>query len=191
MIGQTDETEQKATVEATEMRGTQGPHHPAEVWVIYGRDGVVKNQVFDLLRKVHLRPIEFSRAVRRSGSGSPFVLDVVLNEIRRAPAIVALLSADELVELKPELQDDAQVEDLRREAGYQPRPNVLLETGMALALMRNRTIVMTAGALRPITDMQGLHELRWDNSTKKRFDLVSRLEKLGLPVDKDGDDWLD
>lgn len=190
VIGGNKEKNQIVNGEAPQAGNQLSPHHPAEVWVIFGRDLTLKDQIFDVLRKVHLRPIEFGRAVRRSGSASPFVLDVVLGEIRRAPAIVALLSADESAELRPDLQDKALEEEHRREAGYQPRPNVLLETGMALALMRERTLVVKSGHLRSITDIQGLHELKWDNSAKKRFDLVTRLEKLGLPVDKEDDDWI-
>lgn len=171
---------------------TKASNDPAEVWVIYGRNGRVRDEIFDLLRKVHLHPIEFIRAVHRSGQASPVVLDVVLREIRQAPAIVAILSPDDYAELREDLRSDdsSLTEEERTEPGYQPRQNVLLETGMALAAMRDRTIVLTTGRMRGMSDLGGIHDVRWDNSEEKRFDLVGRLANLNLPVNRDGIDWL-
>ena len=172
------------------------PVDPAEVWVIYGRDEEFRRAIFDLLRKAGLRPIEFDAAVTRSGSGSPVVLDVVLREIGRAPAIVSLLTPDDYAELREELRpepkdDEAKDDEASKDAGYQPRPNVILETGMALAALRHRTILVTRGSLRAISDIEGLHDVRWDGSTKKRNQLLSRLHAMGCPVDRSGSDWLD
>ena len=80
------------------------PEDSSEVWVIYGRDEAFRRTIFELLRSVGLKPIEFESAVKRSGSGSPFVLDVVLNEIGRAPAVVSLLTPDDYAELNEELR---------------------------------------------------------------------------------------
>jgi predicted nucleotide-binding protein len=162
----------------------------SEVWVIYGHDEPFRKTIFDLLRTVGLKPIEFESAVKRSGSGSPFVLDVVLNEIGNAPAIVSLSTPDDHAELREEMRDDPKDAEEHRDAGYQPRPNVILETGMALAALRNRTILVTKGRLREISDMGGMHEVRWDGSLKKRNDLVNRLEAMSCPVDRSGTDWL-
>lgn len=171
--------------------------NPAEVWVIYGRNDQFRKLIFRLLRDVGLEPIEFSEAVARSGSGLPFVLDVVLNEIANAPAIVCLFTPDDYAELREELRstptnanDSAESERLK-EHGYQPRPNVLLETGMALAAMRDKTLIVSMGRLREISDLGGLHEVRWDDSPAIRLALVNRLEAMGCPVNKRGRDWLE
>jgi predicted nucleotide-binding protein len=118
------------------------------------------------------------------------VLDVVLGEIRKAPAIVSLLSPDDYAELRKDLRKEPKDDPAHTQAGYQPRPNVILETGMALALMRDRTIVVTKGRLRELSDVSGLHAVQWDDTPAKRKDLVQRLQKLGLPADTTGSDWL-
>jgi predicted nucleotide-binding protein len=138
-----------------------------------------------------MRPIEFETVVTRSGSGSPFVLDVVLREIRRAPAIVSLLTPDDYAELREEIRAKLKDDEASKDAGYQPRPNVILETGMALAALRHRTILVTRGSLRAISDMEGLHDVRWDDTIKKRNQLLGRLLAMGCPVDRSGSDWLD
>jgi predicted nucleotide-binding protein len=162
---------------------------PSEVWVIHGRDEDFRRTIFNLLRAVELRPIEFNRAVARSGSGSPVVLDLILREIHNAPVIVALLSPDEYAELRDELRPEPKDKPENIQAGYQPRPNVILETGMALAALRDRTVLVTKDRLREISDMGGLHEVRWENTTAKRIELVERLRGLGCPVVTAGYDW--
>ena len=155
---------------------------PSEVWVIYGQDPIFKDEILDLLTKVRLHPIEFTAAVRRSGSGSPHTLDVVINAIQSAPAVVALWSPDEIAELVESLRRDP----CESQAGFQPRPNVLVETGMSLAVKRHRTIVVTKGRLRDVTDVEGIHEVRWSDdpvqNSNARHDLVHRLGSIGCPV---------
>jgi predicted nucleotide-binding protein len=166
------------------------PEDPTEVWVIYGHDEEFRRTIFDLLRSVGLKPIEFDTAVKRSGSGAPYILDLVLNEIRKAPAIVSLLTPDDYAELREELRADPKDAEEHKDAGHQPRPNVIFETGVALAALRDRTILVKKGRQREITDMGGLHEVRWDGSVRKRNDLVGRLDAMGSPVDRSGSDWL-
>lgn len=163
-----------------------------EIWVIYGRNEHFRKIIFRFLRDVGLQPIEFNTAVARSGSGSPNVIDVVLKEIMNAPAIVCLFTPDDYAELRPELRDDSDDTQLdhRKDAGFQPRPNVLLETGMALAAMRHQTVIVSEGKMREISDLGGLHEVRWRDSPEVRHDLLNRLEAIGCPVDRSGVDWL-
>jgi predicted nucleotide-binding protein len=165
------------------------PDDPSEVWVIHGRDEGFRQTIFDLLRRIRLHPIEFNEAVARSGSGSPNVLDLVLREVRNAPAIVSLLSPDDYSKLRPELRSAPKNARKNIQAGYQPRPNVILETGMALAAIREKTILVTKGELRDISDILGVHAVRWDDTTAKRIELVERLRGLGCPVVTSGTDW--
>jgi predicted nucleotide-binding protein len=161
---------------------TMGAGNQSEVWVIYGHDLAFRDEIFDLLTKVRLHPVEFTAAVRLSGSGSPHTLDIVINSIQSAPAVIALWSPDESAELVESLRTNPS----ESQAGLQPRPNVLVETGMALAVKRNRTIVVTKGRLRDVTDVEGIHEVRWSDdpvlNSNARHDLVHRLGSLGCPV---------
>ena len=164
-------------------------YDPSEVWVIHGRDEEFRRIIFDLLRKVRLHPIEFTEAVARSGSGAPVVIDLVLQEIQNAPAVVALLTPDDKAELRYELRPEPKDAPDNVQAGYQPRPNVVLETGMALAALRNKTILVTKDDLREISDILGVHTVRWRDTTAKRSELVERLRGIGCPVVTSGTDW--
>ena len=165
------------------------PADRSEVWVIHGRDEEFRRTIFELLRAVYLRPIEFNYAVARSGSGSPIVLDLVLREIHNAPAIVALLTPDDDAVLREELRAEPKDAAEHVQAGSQPRPNVILETGMALATLRDKTILVTKGQLREISDILGVHSVRWENTIEKRSELVERLRGLDCPVVTSGKDW--
>lgn len=164
-------------------------HDPSEIWVIHGRDEEFRRIIFDLLRKVRLHPIEFTEAVARSGSGAPVVIDLVLQEIQNAPAVVALLTPDDKAELRSELRSEPKDAPDNIQSGYQPRPNVILETGMALAALRNKTILVTKDDLREISDILGVHTVRWQDTTAMRSALVERLRGIGCPVVTAGTDW--
>lgn len=86
------------------------------------------------------------------------VLDMVVNGIQQADVVIALLTPDEQSALydpltgshvsDPDERDDA--------SGWQPRPNVLVETGIAVGLARRKTIIVKTGRLRHISDIAGV-----------------------------------
>ena len=73
---------------------------------------------------------------------------------------------------------------------FQPRPSVILEAGMALASDEARTILVSTGALRGMSDLDGRHVIRLDNSPERRNDLVQRLKVAGCNPKTDGTDWI-
>lgn len=68
-----------------------------------------------------------------------------------AQAIVVLLTPDEHVQLRRDLcsSDD----EFLREEGFQPRANVLIEAGMALARAEARTVLVEA---KPAMSTEGM-----------------------------------
>jgi hypothetical protein len=72
----------------------------------------------------------------------------------------------------------------------QPRPNVLVEAGMALGLHNDRTVIVEMGRLRPISDLFGRHVVRLDNTPQQRKALAQRLQTAGCKVNLAGNDWL-
>jgi len=63
--------------------------------------------MFDFLRALGLRPLEWSQAVEMTASAAPFVGEVLTAAFEAAQAVVVLMTPDDLAHLRPHLlQDD-------------------------------------------------------------------------------------
>jgi predicted nucleotide-binding protein len=158
------------------------------VFVIHGRDEQVRESFFELLRAVDLRPLEWEALVAATQHTAPSLLSVVEAALERAQAVVALLTPDDVVYLHPSLHEmrEAAVETRPM---LQPRPNVLVELGMALMSCQERTIIVEIGDQRPVADLGGLNVIRFDGTEVSLGKLVQRLKNAGCPVDDSGADW--
>jgi predicted nucleotide-binding protein len=158
------------------------------VFVVHGRNELARDAMFALLRAIGLDPLEWSEAVRATGKPNPGVLEVVETGMRLAHAVVVLMTGDDEARLLPQFITSR---DSKEEVGPTPqaRPNVLFEAGMALALWRDRTVLVSLGSLRPLSDLSGLHLVHMDDSTQRRQDLAERLQSAGCPVNLGGRDW--
>lgn len=155
-----------------------------EIFVIHGRDAAKVQFFFDLMRRLDLRPLEFDELIARSGSGSPYIGDIVRSAFDQAQAVVVLFTGDDLAHIRPEL---GEVEA----PTPQPRPNVFLEAGMAIALQRDRTIIVEVPPIRPVSDLHGVHVIRFTTgSAEERNKLASRLRTAGCELNSNGQDWL-
>ena len=161
--------------------------NPRSVFVVHGRNDVIRDSMFDLLRSINLAPIEWTQAVELTGQGSPYIGQILDAAFDYAQAIVVLLTPDEVAYLQscygsgdddPEIQPAAQA-----------RPNVLFEAGMALGRDAERTVMVEVGELRPFSDVAGRHVVRLDNTTESRQALAQRLQTAGCEVDLTGTDW--
>ncbi|WP_229074979.1 TIR domain-containing protein [Actinoplanes sp. DH11] len=159
-----------------------------KIFVIHGRDAAARDAVFEVLRALGLKPQEWEHLVKATGSATPSLADVLDRAVKDAQAVVALLTPDDIVQLHPDLRSagDSAAEQA---AGCQPRPNVYLELGMALAVMRERTIILEAGTIRRSADLSGLNYVTIDESIQWCNKLAQRLENAGCPVDRSGTDW--
>jgi predicted nucleotide-binding protein len=161
-----------------------------KVFVIHGRDEQARSTMFELLRAVDLQPQEWEPLVAATGSTLPNLNEVVATGLAagQAQAVVAILTPDDIVTLHPALRaaDDPADET---SSVMQPRPNVLIELGMALSAYRHRTIIVAIGALRRIADLDGLNVIRFDGSETAIGKLVERLKLAGCAVDDKGSDW--
>lgn len=156
------------------------------VMVVYGRDEAARADMFNLLRALHLRPIEWNDAVIRTGKASPYVGEILATVFDMAQAFLVLLTPDEEVRLREGLREtpeDAAV-------AFQARPNVILEAGMALATAEARTILLEIGSVRGLSDLGGRHVVRFNNTAERRNDLVQRLKIAGCVPNTDGSDWI-
>ena len=104
----------------------------------------------------------------------------------RAQAIVVVLSPEEHVSLR----EDLRTSDRTDAESWQPRPNVFLEAGMALAKDREHTIIIQIGRVREASDLFGRNVIRLDNSPEQRHSFVQRLTSANCDASTKGTDWL-
>jgi predicted nucleotide-binding protein len=169
-------------------------HRPAErlkrnVFVVYGRDDPVRRAVFDFLRALDLRPLEWEALVQETGTTVPFLSEAVLKGLDLAPAVVVLMTPEDVVYLHPELHESGE-QEAETSAALQARPNVLLELGMALAAKPAGTLVLLIGEHRPVSDLGGLNFIRIADTPHCRRKIAARLRQAGCLVDDSGSDWL-
>lgn len=157
------------------------------VFVVHGRDKDAKDAVFSLLDAAQLTPRSFDEVRQRGQDPLPYVGKVLDDAFAEAQAVLVLFTPDERVGLVDRLR--RQDETVREE--YQPRPNVLLEAGMALARHPRRTVIVEFGRVRPISDLAGRHTARWEHDTpENRSDVLSRLRAAGCRPDQQDDRWM-
>ncbi|WP_218221589.1 TIR domain-containing protein [Nesterenkonia sp. Act20] len=156
------------------------------VFVIHGRNEPAREALFDFLRSINLAPIEWSEAISMTGSGSPYIGDVLDAAFRRAQAVVVLQTPDDIAHLHESLTYPG---DPETQPQMQPRPNVLYEAGMAMGRNPERTVMVELGQVKVFSDIHGRHAVRLDNSVAKRQDLAMRLRNAGCAVNLDGTSW--
>ena len=157
------------------------------VFVVYGRDETARAALFNLLRAAGLKPLEWEQAVRLTGKGSPYIGEILDAAFAAAQAVVVLFTGDDLAGLREELLKPGEPPEMPHP---QPRPNVILEAGMAFGKYPDRTIIVEIGKTRDISDLLGRHVVRMDGSPERRKALLLRLESAGCAVDLRGDDWM-
>ena len=164
------------------------PDGTNEVFVVHGRNAEARNALYEFLRCIGLRPLEWPEAVDATGKPAPYVGDILDSVFSRAHAVVVLFTPDDEARLKEQFRTDSDPSHEAELTG-QARPNVLFEAGMAMARHQERTVLVELGTLRPFSDIAGRHAVRMDNSSQRRQELAQRLEAAGCPVNLRGVDW--
>ncbi len=159
------------------------------VFVVHGRDHVVRNATFDFLRAVGIKPIEWNSALAMSKKAAPYIGEVLDAAFAQARAIVVLITPDDLAQLRPDLLLPSDKPYERTLTG-QARPNVLFEAGMAFATHADRTVIVQLGNVREFSDVAGRHVVHMSNDYIKRQELTTKLRNAGCDVDMTGSDWV-
>lgn len=159
---------------------------PQLVFVIHGRQR--RGDIYDFLRSLGLKTLEWSEARRRTGRPNPYTWEVVDRALTDAGAIVAFLTPDDEARLIESLwqTDDSTME---KELHGQPRQNVLFEAGVAFGRAPERTILIRVGDHRPMIDLAGHHILQLQDSPESRQAVADALRTAGCPVDVSNPDW--
>jgi predicted nucleotide-binding protein len=163
---------------------------PRKVFVVHGRDSDAREALFSFLRVLDLHPLEWEELVAATGSGSPFTGEVVARAFAEAQAVVVLFTPDDEARLHPSLHGPNEPEYETKLVG-QPRPNVLLEAGMAFGAQPTRTILVELGDLRPVSDLTGRNAIRLGSTPDPLQALVQRLRRAGCAVNDASPAWMD
>jgi predicted nucleotide-binding protein len=156
------------------------------VMVIYGHDEEANTALFNWLRAIGLQPKEWGQLVHASGSGSPYIGQVLEQAFQDAQAVVALFTPDEYVLERAASPSDADAWRL------QAWPNVLLEAGMGLSTQPDRTVLVVLGRQELPSDLSGRHCVSLSHTSAAPLrDLALRLRRAGCDTDETGSDWLD
>jgi predicted nucleotide-binding protein len=160
----------------------------SRVFVVNGRNEELRRAMFNFLRALAIKPIEWNQAIALTGKASPFISEILDSAFGHAQAIVVMFTGDDEARLRAEFQsgDDEPYEKI---LAFQPRPNVIFEAGLALGRNPDRTILVEIGHIKPFSDIGGRHILHLDNSVQRRQDFAQRLLTAGCKLDLTGTDW--
>src|SRR5260370_19461326 len=160
------------------------------VFVVHGRNMDARKAIFDFLPRINLDPIEWEEAVEMAGSTSALNLNAIERAFSHAQSAVIILPVDDLARLGKRYlseHDDAYERNLTRQA----RPNGIFEAGMAFGLYTTRTVIVSFGKTRPISDIAGINILHLSDTPESRQKLAGRLKNAACDVSTDGKtDWL-
>ncbi len=151
------------------------------VWVIHGRNGQLKDAVFQFLHAIELHPIEWTEARALTGSGSPYIGDILEYGFDYAQAFVVLLTGDDEAKLREIYLEQSDPED-ERNLTPQARLNVIFEAGMAFGRDPDRVIFIQMGKVRQFSNISGIHVLHLNNSREKRMEFANRLKTAGCNI---------
>ncbi|WP_160147673.1 TIR domain-containing protein [Arthrobacter sp. TS-15] len=178
--------------------GTTAPPSPAAtqhadttkryVFVVRGRDHEAYKALEQLLTALDLRIITWDDATRGTSGGTPHTLDIVRAGIEMSDAVVVLMTPDDLGRVKPEFGQPTDDPREGQETG-QVRQNVVFEAGWAMALNQEGVVLVRVGAVRNLSDIEGLNYVNLTNDISGRRTLISRLKNCGLAVDDAGENW--
>jgi predicted nucleotide-binding protein len=162
-----------------------------KVFVVFGRNTFMLDEVRKFLRVIGLYPITWGDALEYSGQGAAFTSEVLEAAFRQAWAMVVLLTGDDLILPTSQMAHLHTPEKVS--PASQPRANVIFETGMAFGNRRltKRTILLDFDfdRLRLISNLGDRQRLRFNNSLNRREDFIRRLRAAGCAVNLQNKRW--
>ncbi len=167
---------------------SEGNADTKKLFVVHGRNELARRAIFDFLRSIDLKPIEWSEALALTNQGAPYIGDVLDKAFSEAQAVIVLLTGDDLARIGTRF---ILPNENKEELSPQARPNVLFEAGMAFGRHPERTILVQIGNIRNFSDIAGRHIIYLNNSVEKRQELIDRLKIAGCNVDiSNKRDWV-
>jgi predicted nucleotide-binding protein len=161
------------------------------MFVVHGRDAKLNQDMYLFLSSIGIVPMEWDHAIKAAkGGANPIVGDVISQAMERVQGVMILLSPDEEAKIRTKFASTSDKKRGLHLKGFQPRPNVIFEAGLALGAHSDKTILVQVGTVRDISDIAGKHMVYLSNSFADRKRLADRLaSKLKFKVDLDGVTW--
>ena len=151
---------------------------PPCAFIIHGHDLDARDELAEFVRAAGLDVLHFDLADSEAGRIET-ILSKVLNGIRQADVVIVLLTPDEQAALHDPRTGDYMERSARNEelGGWQPRPNVLFEAGVAIGAAESKTILVKLGPVRAISDLGGVKfvDLDSDNAKQQLLRAFSRI----------------
>lgn len=172
----------------TKAKKAPKPTKDNSMFVVHGRDATLNRDMYAFLSSIGIVPMEWDHAIKAAkGGANPIVGDVISQAMGRVQGVMILFSPDEEAKIRTKFVSDRDKRKGLHLKGFQPRPNVIFEAGLALGAHSEKTILVQVGDIRDISDIAGKHMVHLSNSFADRKRLADRLEsKLKFKVDITG-----
>jgi predicted nucleotide-binding protein len=161
------------------------------IFVVHGRDAKLNQDMYAFLASIGIVPMEWDQAIKAAkGGANPVVGDVISQAMERVQGVMILFSPDEEAKVRTKFASASDKKKNLHLKGFQPRPNVIFEAGLALGAHSDKTILVQVGTVRDISDIAGKHMVHLSDSFADRKRLADRLEsKLKFKIDLAGTTW--
>jgi predicted nucleotide-binding protein len=161
------------------------------MFVVHGRDTKLNQDMYAFLSSIGIVPMEWDHAIKAAkGGANPIVGDVISQAMEKVQGVMILFSPDEEAKIRPKFASQSDKNKGLHVKGFQPRPNVIFEAGLALGAHSDKTILVQVGNVRDISDIAGKHLVHLSDSFADRKRLADRLEsKLKFKIDLAGTTW--
>ncbi|HAU32106.1 MAG: hypothetical protein XD78_0950 [Desulfotomaculum sp. 46_296] len=160
-----------------------------KVFVIHGANKKINNSLHDFLNSIGLQPVGFDDMFGLNGDHDLKASEMLITVFKNVQAVLSVLTPAEAAVKKHQTKYFYNNSE-EKPPKFPLRTNVLLSTGMALALNRERTIVVEIGELNFYKDLTGIQTINMDNSPVRRKELLDKLSAVGCDVDAASKDWL-
>lgn len=148
-------------------------------FIVHGQDTHVRQELEKFLEALGFDILPFHAA--RSGDAQiDAVLENVVNGVQRADIVIVLFTPEEQASFHDPQDGRYVAVNKVGEAmgGWQPRPNVIFEAGVAVAGAREKTILAKKGSVRSISNLAGVLFVDLDAADAKKVLLASLQDRV-------------
>lgn len=151
-----------------------------KVFLVHGRNRDLAARVNEMLGRCGATVVDFTEVRQSDSFRGRYVGDVLDHAFSVAQAVVVILSGDDEVTVHPRFRLR---EDPRLQMELQPRPNVLIELGMALRSHADRVVLLEFPPMRKASDIDGLVTVSFTGDIHQLVtSTVAKLRQAGCNV---------